>query len=181
MTGKAGRWITGITIVMLLIVSVSPASGINISRTLSTTAPLSGEDIDVVLDIDGIQIGGIVEILPEGFVFLGTAHPQDQVNVSGNRIIFSVINESRIEYEVRAPAQGSGTFSGVWVDALNKREGVIGDTAVSVSGSASTEKTTPAKTTAPASTSTPETDGFIVSSMILAFLAVYILIRVREV
>ena len=56
MTGKDGRWITGITIVMLLIVSVSPASGINISRTLSTTAPLSGEDIDGLQEIAWIYL-----------------------------------------------------------------------------------------------------------------------------
>ena len=183
MAGKDRKWIRGIAIIMLLIGSVLPASGADISRTLSTTAPLPGEEVDVVLLIKGIEIGGIVETIPEGFVFLGTAHPQDQVNVSGNRIIFSVINESRIEYKVRAPAQGSGTFSGVWIDALNKTEGVIGDTVVSVRGSAPTQEATPAKTTAPtpSKTSTPETGGFMISSTILAFLAVYILVRVREV
>ena len=183
MAGKDRKWIRGIAIIILLIGSVLPASGADISRTLSTTAPLPGEEVDVVLLIEGIEIGGIVETIPEGFVFLGTAHPQDQVNVSGNRIIFSVINESRIEYKARAPVQGSGTFSGVWIDALNKTEGVIGDTAVSVRGSAPTQEATPAKTTVPtpAKTSTPETGGFMISSTILAFLAVYILVRVRGV
>ncbi len=71
----------------------------------------------------------------------------------------------------------------MWIDALNKTEGVIGDTVVSVRGSAPTQEATPAKTTTPtpSKTSTPETGGFMISSTILAFLAVYILVRVREV
>ncbi len=60
MAGKDRKWIRGIAIIMLLIGSVLPASGADISRTLSTTAPLPGEEVDVVLLIKGMGIGGIV-------------------------------------------------------------------------------------------------------------------------
>ncbi len=115
------------------IVSVkATAIDTSVTRTLSTTNPTSGSTFDVALNITGLEIGGIVEIIPDGFAFVSTTHPSNQTYVSGQRVVFVVVNETSIRYEVQAPSEGSGTFSGTWYDALNEKEGDIERTDVSV-------------------------------------------------
>ena len=124
------------------------ATGTTITRTLSTTSPTSDSTFDVMLNIAWLQIGGVVETIPDGFAFISTTHPSNQTYVSGQKVVFTVVNETSIRYEVRAPLEGSGTFDGTWYDALNEMEGNIDSTSVSVSV-AETPMSSPTPTPSP--------------------------------
>lgn len=103
-----------------------------ITRTLSTTSPTTDSTFDVMLNITGLQIGGIVETIPAGFAFVSTTHPVNQTYVSGQKVVFVVVNETSIKYEAQALSEGSGTFGGTWYDALSEKEGDIESTSVFV-------------------------------------------------
>jgi transcription termination factor Rho len=118
--------------VALTSITTAKATDTTVTRTLSTTTPTSGSTFDVTLNIIELQIGGIVETIPDGFGFVSTTHPSNQTYVSGQKVVFTVVNEASIRYEVRAPSEGCGTFGGTWYDALNEKEGNSGSTSVSV-------------------------------------------------
>jgi len=145
----------------------------------SPTATAQNAEFDVTLRIGGELplVAGIVETIPENFVFTGTTHPSDQYKVSGQRVAFAVINETEIKYTVKAPSSGKGTFKGEWVDLLvlspeleegKERWEAIADTIVTVGGGEAKPTPTPAAATAataaPATTTTPasasEVPGF---------------------
>ena len=114
--------------VMVLVVSASPivAGEAEVVRSLSTTSPSPGDEFTVTLSISGIQIGGIVETIPDEFTFVSTTHPLDQVKVSGQRIAFAMIDETtEIKYKVAASSSDIGAFSGFWEDFLNKINGTV--------------------------------------------------------
>ncbi len=94
------------------------AKELSVTRSFSTTSPSPNSEFDVMLAISDLNIGGIVETLPEGFSYVSTTHPSDQVSISGQKIAFAVINETEITYKVKAPSSGEGTFTGKWVDLL---------------------------------------------------------------
>ncbi len=146
------------------IVSVkATATDTSVTRLLSTTNPTSGSTFDVALNITGLEIGGIVEIIPDGFAFVSTTHPSNQTYVSGQgqRVVFVVVNETSIKYEVRAPSEGSGTFSGTWYDALNEKEGDIERTDVSVRVAETyTPPLSPTPTPTPTPSPSPPVPGF---------------------
>jgi transcription termination factor Rho len=119
-----------------------------VTRTPSTTTPTPDSTFEVMLNIAGLQIGGVVETIPDGFAFISTMHPSNQTYVSGQKVVFTVVNETSIRYEVRAPSEGSGTFSGTWYDALNEMEGNVDSTSVSVSV-AETPMSSPTPTPSP--------------------------------
>ena len=93
-----------------------------------------------------------METIPDGFAFVSTTHPSNQTHVSGQKVVFVVLNETSIRYEVRAPSRGSGTFSGTWYDAMSEKEGDIESTHVSVRMA----EASPTPTSAPA----PPVPGF---------------------
>ena len=118
--------------VALTSIATAKATDTTITRTPSTTNPTPGSTFEVMLNIAGLQIGGIVETIPDGFAFVSTTHPSNQTYISGQKVVFVVVNATSIKYEVQAPSEGSGTFSGTWYDALNEKEGDIKSTSVSV-------------------------------------------------
>jgi len=136
--------------VALTSIATAKATDTAVTRTASTTSPTSDSTFEVMLKITGLQIGGIVETIPDGFAFVSTIHPSNQTYISGQKVVFVIVNETSIKYEVRAPSGGSGTFSGTWDDALSKTEGDIGSTSVSVR-----VPETPTPTPSPSPTSTP--------------------------
>ena len=160
--------------VVIAIASAS-GSGIAVTCTLSTNTPAPGSTFHVFINISGLRVGGIVETIPEGFTFVSTTHPSNQTYVSGQKVVFVVLNETSIRYEVRAPSQGTGTFSGTWYDALSEKEGIIKSMSVSVrvvetpmSGPTPTPTTTPALTPSPSPSPSPP-------AQVPAFEAVYAL------
>jgi hypothetical protein len=122
-----------------------------VTRTVSTATPDS--TFDVMLNITGLQIGGIVETIPDGFVVIRTTHPSNQTYISEQKVLFVVVNETAITYEVRAVSSGSGTFRGLWYDTLTETEGDIKDTSVSI-------RITPTPLSSPTPTPSPSTPGF---------------------
>jgi len=125
---KISRMLLTLSIAAILAISVlllapivnvkATATDTTVIRTLSTMNPDAGRIFDVTLNIEGLEIGGIVETIPAGFAFVSTTHPLNQTYVSGQRVVFTVVNETLIRYEARAPSEGSGTFGGMWYDAL---------------------------------------------------------------
>ncbi len=134
--------------VALTSIATAKATDTAVTRTPSTTTPTPDSTFEVMLNIAGLQIGGIVETIPDGFAFVSTTHPSNQTYVSGQKVVFTVVNETSIRYEVRAPSEGSGTFSGTWYDALNEMEGNVDSTSVSVSV-AETPMSSPTPTPSP--------------------------------
>ena len=134
--------------VALTSIATAKATDTTITRTPSTTNPTPGSTFEVMLNITGLQIGGVVETIPDGFAFISTTHPSNQTYLSGQKVVFVMVNVTSIKYEVRAPSEGSGTFSGTWYDALNEMEGNIDSTSVSVSV-AETPMSSPTPTPSP--------------------------------
>ncbi|MFZ2070597.1 MAG: hypothetical protein WAV32_03125 [Halobacteriota archaeon] len=164
----------GITIPGISMLAVAPAA--DAVRTLSTANPTPDSTFNVMLEIKGFLIGGLVETIPEGFVFVSTTHPSNQTYKSGQKVVFAMINETSINYVVRAPTEGSGTFNGIWYDALNGTTGDIKQTEVSVR-IAGTPKPTPGT----AATPSPSTPGFKAVLVLTGLLAIaYLLLLLRR-
>ncbi len=105
----------------------------SVTRSFSTENPAPDEEFDVTLTISGLRAAGIVESIPEGFTYIETEYPGDgRVDVSGKDLVFSVLDDGKIVYRIKAPASGSGTFKGRWNDILNQKEGTILASEVSV-------------------------------------------------
>jgi len=81
--------------------------------------------ITVTLSLHGMQVGGVTEVLPEGFVYVDSSLPASMVQVQGDQICFCVINESTVTYRVRASDQGSGEIAGEWWDFAARTNGTI--------------------------------------------------------
>ena len=114
--------------VFAVLVSPVMAEEAEVVRSFSTTSPSPGDEFTVTLSISGIQIGGIVETIPDGFTF--PEHPSDyhHYEVSGQGIAFAVMDETtEIKYKVEAPSSDIGAFSGFWEDFLNKINGTVQD------------------------------------------------------
>ena len=122
------------------------ASDAAVSREIDRSSIPVGGEVLVTLAVGDLGVGGVVETIPEGFVFLETSFPEDRYSVSGQRLTFAVIDEREITYRVQAKAAGSWTFSGTWVDAVDKTEGAISPTAVTVGSGAAAAGAAPAGT-----------------------------------
>jgi hypothetical protein len=135
--------------------------------------PVPGAEFDVKLTISGERppVVGIVETIPEGFDFVSTSHPPGQYAVSGQKIVFAVINETEILYRVKASSSGVGSFTGTWVDMLSQKEGSIAGTGGIEEGST----TTPT----PATTPTPEVPGFgtFFTTLTLVIAGLFVVLR----
>jgi len=173
--------------VVIAIASAS-GSGIAVTRTLSTNTPAPGSTFHVFINISGLRVGGIVETIPEGFTFVSTTHPSNQTYVSGQKVVFVVLNETSIRYEVRAPSQGSGTFSGTWYDALSEKEGIIKSMSVSVrvvetpmSGPTPTPTTTPAPSPSPSPSPPAQVPAFEAVSALAGLLVVAVAVSVSVI
>ncbi len=121
-----------ILICMFAVLCVVPAwaGGITVSRDIDPSSVPAGGEVLVTLSIDGMDAGGIVETIPEGFSFVETSFPADRYHISGQKLIFAVIGESEITYRVRAETADSRVFTGTWNDAVNKEEGTIPPTGI---------------------------------------------------
>ena len=188
---KRSRWcLTPVLLVIVLasaalltgaISAVPGAEVFGVSRHAPTgLAPDSEFDVTLIINSEYPLVIGISETIPEGFSFVHTLHPADQYDVSGQIVTFAVINETEIQYRVKAPAHGEGTFTGRWIDMLTPKEGNIADTIVRVGDGALDEGPLPTpKATTPQPTPTPGVPGFealfTAVSLIIAFLFILVL------
>jgi hypothetical protein len=171
-----------ITIFVISVLSPAPivsvkatATDTTVTRLLSTTNPTSGSTFDVTLDITGLEIGGIVETIPDGFTVVSTMHPSNQTYISGQKVVFVIVNEISIKYEAQAPSEGSGTFSGIWYDSLNEKEGDIERTDVSVKVAE-----TPTPSPGPTPTLSPPTPGFEAVFTLVGLITVYLFLLSKK-
>jgi hypothetical protein len=171
-----------ITILVISVLSPAPivsvkatATDTTVTRLLSTTNPTSGSTFDVTLDITGLEIGGIVETIPDGFTVVSTMHPSNQTYISGQKVVFVIVNEISIKYEAQAPSEGSGTFSGIWYDSLNEKEGDIERTDVSVKVAE-----TPTPSPGPTPTLSPPTPGFEAVFTLVGLITVYLFLLSKK-
>ena len=111
--------------ITLLLGGIATVSAVTHTEVASVTryvpaGPGAGEEFVVKLTISGELplVVGIVETIPDGFSFVCTTHPANDYRVSGQKISFAAIDVTPIEYTVRAPSSGDGTFTGEWVDLL---------------------------------------------------------------
>jgi hypothetical protein len=114
-------------------------SSFTVERTLqSSVAP--GSELEVQLNISGFETGGIVETLPEGFIYLNSSLPETQVRAKGQHVIFALLEEDKVSYRVKTPASGDGIFSGEWEEVIEQKKGKVqGNSGVVVSSSAFSE------------------------------------------
>ncbi|MDD4749137.1 MAG: hypothetical protein PHD26_04280 [Methanosarcinaceae archaeon] len=134
--------------------SEKPEAGI--VRSFSTENPAPGEEFTVSLEVSGLKAAGVVETLPEGFVYIESLSPGEaQVNVSGQNLVFSVLDDEKITYKVKAPASGKGIFEGEWKDFLNGAEGRVQPSELKVKPRAKPSKTGLASEKAPVSEKSP--------------------------
>jgi hypothetical protein len=117
-----------LSFLMLLSVIAPSAGAIPVVRTLMPPEPGAGSDFDVILTIDGIRAGGIVETIPAGYSYLGSDCTNVRVSDSGDMIAFAILNTSVITYRLRAPSAGCGSIVGVYEDYITNETGEIAAT-----------------------------------------------------
>ena len=111
------------------------SDGPSASRSLSEPSVAQGAEVVVTITASGYgQFGGIIETLPDGFIFVSSDLPSSQVNASGSPIRFTLYGESSFTYTVTASdAAGQYTFSGVLRDDTGSRiDHQIPDTNITV-------------------------------------------------
>ncbi len=105
-----------------------------IERAVYPQSQGSSDEVTVTITLPVSFFGGIIEEVPEGFTFTGTAHPLDGVKQDGQTIIFAVTGEDEIQYTIRMPETGCGYLNGYWEDVEAKTSGTIPATLLSTPG-----------------------------------------------
>ena len=115
-----------------------------------------GGILEVSVAADGYgAIGQVVEVLPDGFVYLGSDLPEAAVSVEGQAIAFTLFQSSSFTYIVVVPdREGRYLFSGVIKDQNRQEWPVMGSSEVLV-GLAPTPVPTAAPTPTPTRAPTP--------------------------
>lgn len=170
-------------------VATIKATDTRVTRTSSTTNPNTGAILEVTLNITGLQIGGIVETIPDGFTYVGTDYPSNRTSVSDNKVAFAIINTTRLSYRVKA-LSGRGNFSGIWEDYLKTDCGKVeGMAYASIRGEATpmpsveslmTPPATLTPTSAPVSPPKSKIPGFEVLFATAVLFAIYFIFKSRR-
>ncbi len=120
-------------IVLLLVIPGASAAS-SVTRSVSTSTPTSGSVVEVVLTVEDLACGGIVETLPPGCVVSDTEHPADQVSVSEHSIVFAVFGEPEIRYTFEVTAPCDGSITGTWAAFDSGKEGTIPAARIATTG-----------------------------------------------
>jgi hypothetical protein len=117
------------TVLCILMLQCTPAFAADYSdevfrRTISPELPVPGEPVNITVMLPTDFFGGVIEELPDGFIFTGTSHPEDGVKQVDHMIIFAITGEEEIMYTIQMPASGCGIITGEWEDI---RTGISGD------------------------------------------------------
>ncbi|HDS46300.1 MAG TPA: hypothetical protein ENN68_09530 [Methanomicrobia archaeon] len=142
--------------------------------------PVPGAEFEVTLTMDAEPplVVGIRETIPDGFDFVSTTCKNHEV--SGHELAFVVMDETVVSYRIKAPASGTGTFTGTWIDLLGAGEGSIAATTVVVGGGEmpSTSAQPGTSTETPRADSEPAVPGFGVLSLIVSLVTVLLVLIV---
>jgi len=117
----------GLILLLFISLLIYPVMGVDggIVRTLGSDALPAGGTVEVTLRLPDDAIIGIVETIPDGFVFAATTHPENAYRVSGNQLIFSAIGTTEIIYTLRAEGGGNGMIVGAFEDFKTGTAGEI--------------------------------------------------------
>jgi hypothetical protein len=99
------------------------ASDISVIREIH---PVNGPDqglMEVVLTLDGMKTGGIIEKLPDGVVFSIPSSVEDfNISQSGINLIFAVMNDSQIQYLILNTDSDPSINHWMWEDIIAEKE-----------------------------------------------------------
>jgi len=154
----------GVLIISCLLLAMLSAPVLAAPERTIIGTPLPGGEFVVTLNVSGIAVGGIVENIPDGFVFVSSTHPPGRVSVADRQVSFALLDDDRVSYRLRAPAAGDGVITGFWEDFTAGENGTVTPTWIS------TTTTEPSETeTAPTPADTP---GFSVMCSLFALTVV---------
>ncbi|MDO9540219.1 MAG: hypothetical protein Q7J09_09505 [Methanocalculus sp.] len=115
------RFLIYILIVSICIISTTTATEtVSVERTIET-----GGDgrITITLIIPDGMIGGITEVIPRDFEYIGTNHPYEQTSHQGQKIHFAIIDEKSIIYSLKG--EGVPEITGSILDLTSGEERAI--------------------------------------------------------
>lgn len=150
------------------------AENVTVSREIDPSPASVGDEVQVHLSVDGMNTGGIVETIPDGCTFLSTTYPAEKYRVSGNTVLFSVIDSREITYLMQAQKEGTWIFAGTWDDTFNKTDGTIPESRLTVGKGSGMSSQIPAEngTAAPSNTTaglgTPLQIGILTLALVIA-------------
>ena len=118
--------------------------GLRATRSLPDAAVDAGSEFEVMVEaVDYGSFGQVVETLPAGFGYVSSSLSDESVEVTGQRVIFSLFDDGSFTYTVTASGTaGSYTFSGVVMNEDRESADVGGDSGVTVEAVAPTHSAT---------------------------------------
>ena len=127
------------------------------SRAFQRTWAAPGSELRVTITARNYgAFGQVEETLPDGFTFVRSSLPGNQVAEEGQVVRFSLFGDSSFTYFVTVPtAEGQYTFTGVVKNADRQERTIGGHTQLRV-GPPPTSTPTSTPTPAPTATHTPE-------------------------
>lgn len=104
-----------VTILLLIFVLCIGTATAAIDRTIAS--PDTGGTITVRVTFPDGMIGGITEVIPAGYTYLGTTHPMDQTRTEESKVHFAILGEESITYTLSGPA--TPEINGTVLDLTN--------------------------------------------------------------
>lgn len=104
-----------VTILLLIFVLCIGTVTAAIDRTIAS--PDTGGTITVRVTFPDGMIGGITEVIPAGYTYLGTTHPADQTRTEESKVHFAILGEESITYTLSGPA--TPEINGTVLDLTN--------------------------------------------------------------
>ncbi|MCY4581708.1 MAG: hypothetical protein OXE50_02745 [Chloroflexi bacterium] len=146
----------------ILLFGLGPVSaqGASATRSFDQSTVAPGEPLIVTIAVAGYgSFGAVVETLPEGFAYVSSSHPADQIRVDGGTLRFTLLGEGPAEltYTLTAPpTKGSYRFDGTLRDAdrMDHPIGGASEVTVAVSTPGPTAEPSPTPTAEPSPTPT---------------------------
>ncbi len=139
--------------------AVSAQQGSGGSRSFDPPSVAPGGQVVVTVTIaDYGSFGALTETLPEGFTFVSSSLPADQVRVDGNALRFTFIGPGTtgFTYTVTAPtSEGTYRFDGTLRDDNRTDHPIGGASEVTVGGVTPTPPPTVGPTPSPTAATTP--------------------------
>ena len=128
---------TAVTVGLLSMLGLSLVSaqvGPSANRSFDTASVAPDGHVVVTIMATGYgQAGGVIETLPEGFIYENSSLGTGQVHATDQEVRFTLFGEPSFTYTVSAPSTvGPHTFSGTLIDFEVERHVVGGNATVTV-------------------------------------------------
>ncbi|MCK4270904.1 MAG: hypothetical protein KAW93_10550, partial [Methanogenium sp.] len=117
------------TLLALSIIIVPVAADETVVREIPTSV-LQGNGFNVKLVINDIEVGAVMETIPQECTYLSCTCPEDRIKISGNNLIISLIETEEITYTLRADKTGLYSFTGIWDNTLDEINGTINESKI---------------------------------------------------